>query len=154
MAYPNIPSPRRAKRPDDTSSHVLSTVQKLVCGWGYLRAADGASFCTLADGVVGQMIRCTNTGRFFETPHAPTHLPCQRLLTSCPSAGHSIKAFCHATFRPPVSHAMLSVSHPRPYLPETKWYAICLATCLTGVPYCAAARSREENAVSIGPLPL
>ena len=35
------------------------------CAWrrGYLRAADGSSFCTLADGVVVQMIRCTNNGR-------------------------------------------------------------------------------------------
>ena len=35
-----------------------------MCGRGYLRAADGSSFCTLADGVVVQMIRCTNNGRF------------------------------------------------------------------------------------------
>src|SRR5262249_53086742 len=34
------------------------------CGRGYLRAADVSSFCTLADGVVVQMIRCTNNGRF------------------------------------------------------------------------------------------
>ena len=32
-------------------------------GRGYLRAADGSSFCTLADGVVVQMIYCTNNGR-------------------------------------------------------------------------------------------
>ena len=38
-------------------------VQQCACGRGYLRAADGASFCTLADGVVVQMIRCTNNGR-------------------------------------------------------------------------------------------
>src|SRR6516162_10293246 len=31
---------------------------------GYLRAADISSFCTLADGVVVQMICCTNNGRF------------------------------------------------------------------------------------------
>jgi len=38
-------------------------VQKYAWGRGYLRAADGTSFCTLADGVVVQMIRCTNNGR-------------------------------------------------------------------------------------------
>src|SRR5262245_10322199 len=66
MAYPNIPGPRRAKRPDDTSSQVLSTVQTLVCGRGYLRAAAGSSFCTPADGVVVQMIYCADNGRFLD----------------------------------------------------------------------------------------
>src|SRR5262249_33073906 len=40
--------------------------RKFVCGRGYLRAVDGSSFCTLADGVVGQMIYCTNNGRFLK----------------------------------------------------------------------------------------
>src|SRR5215475_6768894 len=39
-------------------------VQQCAWGRGYLHAADGSSFWTLADGVVGQMSRCTNTGRF------------------------------------------------------------------------------------------
>ena len=38
------------------------TVQQPPAGRDYLHAADGSSFCTLADGVVGQMIRCTNNG--------------------------------------------------------------------------------------------
>ena len=33
-------------------------------GRGYLRAADGSSFCTLAEGIIGQMISCTDNGRF------------------------------------------------------------------------------------------
>ena len=45
-------------------SRVLSTVQNFACGRGYLRAADVSSFCTLADGVVVQMIHCTNNGVF------------------------------------------------------------------------------------------
>ena len=48
---------------DNRWSDVLSTVQKFVCGRGYLRAADVSSFCTLADGVVVEMIYCTNNGR-------------------------------------------------------------------------------------------
>src|SRR5215471_17359226 len=40
-------------------------VQQCAWGRGYLRAADGSSFCTLTDGVIGQMIRCTNNGRYF-----------------------------------------------------------------------------------------
>jgi len=39
-------------------------VQQCACGRGYRRAADGSSFCTLAHGVVGQMICCTDNGRF------------------------------------------------------------------------------------------
>jgi hypothetical protein len=31
---------------------------------GYRCAADASSFCTLADGVIVQMICCTNNGRF------------------------------------------------------------------------------------------
>jgi len=41
---------------------VLSTIQKFACGRGYLRAADVSSFCIRADGVVGQMIYCTDNG--------------------------------------------------------------------------------------------
>jgi len=40
-------------------------VQKCAWGRGYLRAADVSSFWTRADGVVGQMIYCTNNGRFY-----------------------------------------------------------------------------------------
>src|SRR5215470_1197537 len=54
---------RRLER-DHTPTAVLSAVQQCACGRGYLRAADVTSFWTLADGVVGQMIRCTETGRF------------------------------------------------------------------------------------------
>src|SRR5262245_53173928 len=50
--------------PDNIGNHLWSTVQQCVCGRGYLRAADVSSFWTLADGVVGQMINCTNNGRF------------------------------------------------------------------------------------------
>ena len=50
--------------PDNIPTDVLSTVQKCACGRGYLRAADVSSFWTLADRVVGQMIRCTNNGRY------------------------------------------------------------------------------------------
>jgi hypothetical protein len=50
--------------PDNRWSDGLSTVQNFACGRGYLCAADGSSFCTLVDGVVGQMIGCTNNGRF------------------------------------------------------------------------------------------
>jgi hypothetical protein len=39
-------------------------VQKCAWGKGYVCAADGSSFWTLVDGVVVQMIRCTNNGRF------------------------------------------------------------------------------------------
>jgi hypothetical protein len=49
--------------PDNSWSHLLSTIQKFACGRGYLRAADVSSCCTLADGVVVQMIYCTNNGR-------------------------------------------------------------------------------------------
>src|SRR5215510_4530430 len=49
--------------PDNIGDDVLSTVQQCVCGRGYLRAADVSSFWTLADGVIGQMIYCTNNGR-------------------------------------------------------------------------------------------
>jgi hypothetical protein len=38
-------------------------VQQCACGRGYLCAADVSSFCTLADGVIVQMICCTNNGR-------------------------------------------------------------------------------------------
>ena len=41
-----------------------STVQNFACGRGYLRAADVSSFSTLADGVVVQVIYCTDNGRF------------------------------------------------------------------------------------------
>src|SRR5262245_37146751 len=43
---------------------LLSPVQKFVCERGYLRAAVVSSFCTLADGVVVQMLCCTNNGCF------------------------------------------------------------------------------------------
>ena len=48
---------------DNIPFDVLSTIQKFVCGRGYLRAVDVSSFCTPADGVIGQMISCTNNGR-------------------------------------------------------------------------------------------
>jgi len=48
--------------PDNRWSDVLSTVQQCACGRGYLHAAGVSSFCTLADRVVVQMIRCTNKG--------------------------------------------------------------------------------------------
>ena len=51
--------------PDNRWFHLLSTVQNFASGRGYLRAADVSSFCTLADSVIVQMIRCTNNGRFF-----------------------------------------------------------------------------------------
>src|SRR5262249_45117168 len=38
-------------------------VQQCAWGRGYLHAAGISSFCTPADGVVVQMIRCTNNGR-------------------------------------------------------------------------------------------
>src|SRR5215475_14853131 len=38
-------------------------VQQCAWGRGYLHAADISSFCIPADGVVVQMIRCTNNGR-------------------------------------------------------------------------------------------
>jgi hypothetical protein len=50
--------------PDNSWSHLLSTVQKFACGRGYLRVADVSSFCTLASGVGVQMISCTDNGRF------------------------------------------------------------------------------------------
>src|SRR5215510_6618549 len=49
--------------PDNMPSDVLSIVQQCVCRRGYLCAADISNCCTLADGVVGQMIYCTNNGR-------------------------------------------------------------------------------------------
>src|SRR5215475_806758 len=55
---------------DYTWFDVLSTVQNSACGRGYLRAADVSSFCTLADGVVGQMLYCTDNGRLAFTKGA------------------------------------------------------------------------------------
>jgi len=54
--------------PDNIGNHLLSTVLKFACGRGYLRAADVSSFCTLANRVVVQMIRCPNNGRFSRLP--------------------------------------------------------------------------------------
>jgi hypothetical protein len=47
---------------------VWRDIQKCACGRGYRHAADGASFCTLADRVVVQMIHCTNNGGFCSPP--------------------------------------------------------------------------------------
>ena len=61
-----LPRPIVNRSIDNTGTDALSTVQKFVCGRGYLRAADGSSFCTLAEGVVGQLIDCTDNGRLLE----------------------------------------------------------------------------------------
>src|SRR5215472_10027978 len=47
---------------DKIGGEAWRDVQQCAWGRGYLRAADAVSFWTLADGVVGQMIRCTHNG--------------------------------------------------------------------------------------------
>jgi hypothetical protein len=47
---------------DIIGGEVWRDVQKCAWGRGYVRAADGSSFCTQADGVVVQMFCCTNNG--------------------------------------------------------------------------------------------
>jgi len=48
---------------DRIGGEAYRDVQKCTWGRGYLRVADVSSFWTLADRVVGQMIRCINNGR-------------------------------------------------------------------------------------------
>src|SRR5215471_9697548 len=64
---------------DSIGGEACRDVQQCAWGRGYLRAADGSSFCTLADGVVGQMIRCTNNGRYFYTALCGQHRHAHRL---------------------------------------------------------------------------
>ena len=66
----------RCSSPDNNWSDVFLTVQKFAGGRGYRRAADVSSFCTLADRVVVQMIRCTNNGGFRDTPPCISHKDC------------------------------------------------------------------------------
>jgi len=47
---------------ESADKHSIYTIQQYACGKGYLRAADVSSFCTLADGVVRQMLYCTDNG--------------------------------------------------------------------------------------------
>jgi hypothetical protein len=55
-----------SEEPDhEIGREVCRDVQQCACGRGYRRAADVSSFCTLADGVIVQMICCTNNGRLF-----------------------------------------------------------------------------------------
>jgi|SRR4030095_10059145 hypothetical protein len=53
-----------SEEPDhEIGREVCRDVQQCACGRGYRRAAHVSSFCTLADGVVVQMIYCTDNGR-------------------------------------------------------------------------------------------
>jgi hypothetical protein len=75
---------------DYSWSQLLSTVQQCACGRGYLRAADGPSFCTLANGVVVQMIYCTNNGRILLANSNQRYfnklvkIPCHKTPYRCP----------------------------------------------------------------------